>query len=528
MLDFIRDRELLPKEKLPPSHLLGDSLSKESLKALIVQADPSLAKWHKLQAFLYTVGIAQAQLFEGFEGFLKNLNRLPNVEIYIVSQKGETLDFKDDEFEEINLRRSARDWLKRLGVVSGEKFKAVHFLDSRRAKLAKVQELALDLFIDDLPEVLEHEDFPEETVGALFDPLADGQSTGKNWRQIEQTWLPQLSDYSRFLDRQVVINFPVSLKSFIQVRGGQNNRCYKVSGSSEYFVKFFASVDHLNRERFKSELQFRRHFGVLLQHRLLPVEQTDELYRFQISPWVNGKGSTFDDQNVDRQKDLSQCLEFIEEAWRNRPSVAEIAKFDWASEAHQSYGQSLKNILQRLALLETTRINGSDFHLDVRDTVRGVAQTIEAQTDIDVEFPISELMLSPSDFGFHNSIRANGRLYFFDFEYAGIDHPAKLISDFILRPEHKFTPSEVEQILRFSETLFGEWFPDRLRLGMPLFACKWIFTFLNEFIPESYVRRKQALGLSEFEMEKRLELQLSKAQAMLLTAKELVRKITTL
>ena len=46
------------------------------------------------------------------------------------------------------------------------------------------------------------------------------------------------------------------------------------------------------------------------------------------------------------------------------------------------------------------------------------------------------LILSPSDFGFHNTIKSK-KLYFIDFEYFGLDDPVKLVIDFILHPGMK-------------------------------------------------------------------------------------------
>ena len=44
--------------------------------------------------------------------------------------------------------------------------------------------------------------------------------------------------------------------------------------------------------------------------------------------------------------------------------------------------------------------------------------------------------LSPSDFGFHNAlVDDDGQVTFLDFEYAGRDDPAKLVSDFFCQPE---------------------------------------------------------------------------------------------
>ena len=50
--------------------------------------------------------------------------------------------------------------------------------------------------------------------------------------------------------------------------------------------------------------------------------------------------------------------------------------------------------------------------------------------------------MSPSDFGFHNVIKKKKKLFFFDFEYAGMDDPVKLISDFICQPDHKLSKKQ--------------------------------------------------------------------------------------
>ena len=41
------------------------------------------------------------------------------------------------------------------------------------------------------------------------------------------------------------------------------------------------------------------------------------------------------------------------------------------------------------------------------------------------------LIASPSDFGFHNMRYNKNKLFFFDFEYFGLDDPCKLFLDFV-------------------------------------------------------------------------------------------------
>src|SRR4029077_9202981 len=65
--------------------------------------------------------------------------------------------------------------------------------------------------------------------------------------------------------------------------------------------------------------------------------------------------------------------------------------------------------------------------LQARAAGRGIA--------IDARLPDEAVILSPSDFGFHNALVDGGRVGFVDFEYAGRDDPAKLIGDFFNQVE---------------------------------------------------------------------------------------------
>jgi hypothetical protein len=101
--------------------------------------------------------------------------------------------------------------------------------------------------------------------------------------------------------------------------------------------------------------------------------------------------------------------------------------------------------------------------------------------------------ISPSDFGFHNClVGVDGKLFFYDFEYAGWDDPAKLIGDFLsqvavpvppecedLVLETPFSPGEQSNSGRF-----------RARLLLPFYRAKWICIMLNVFLPEHMSRRR--------------------------------------
>jgi hypothetical protein len=103
--------------------------------------------------------------------------------------------------------------------------------------------------------------------------------------------------------------------------------------------------------------------------------------------------------------------------------------------------------------------------------------------------------ISPSDFGFHNALlKDSGDICFIDFEYAGWDDPAKMVSDFFLQPA---VPASLEYLDIFiSETLGYSKnkteLTERTHLLFPVFKIKWCCLMLNEFLPDIAKRRQFA------------------------------------
>ena len=133
------------------------------------------------------------------------------------------------------------------------------------------------------------------------------------------------------------------------------------------------------------------------------------------------------------------------------------------------------------------------------------------------ELPRGDQTLSPSDFGFHNALRAgDGRIVFVDFEYFGWDDPAKMISDFLLHPGMSLSEdlsqrfvTAILDIFQAQPSLAG-----RLEVVHPLFGLKWCLILLNEFIPGS-IQRREFAGGSALSRERIQGQQLEQAREML-------------
>lgn len=134
---------------------------------------------------------------------------------------------------------------------------------------------------------------------------------------------------------------------------------------------------------------------------------------------------------------------------------------------------------------------------------------------LDQELGSAEQCISPSDFGFHNAlVNGEGAVAFIDFEYAGRDDPAKLVSDFFCQPE---IPVPLSHHARFVERLdrhlqAGPHFSTRAGLLLDAYRVKWTCIILNDFLPVGASRRAFAVDGSLYQ---RCEQQLAKAKSKL-------------
>lgn len=126
-------------------------------------------EWTSFQGALYGPGMRYAEPFEGAIETMTNLKSLAH-EMVIVSHR----TLKPYAGPPHDLHRAAREWietrLSQHGLFADDQ---IYFLETRDAKVAKITQLGCDVFLDDLPEVLDAPKFPIETLGILFNPMND-------------------------------------------------------------------------------------------------------------------------------------------------------------------------------------------------------------------------------------------------------------------------------------------------------------------------------------------------------------------
>ena len=133
------------------------------------------------------------------------------------------------------------------------------------------------------------------------------------------------------------------------------------------------------------------------------------------------------------------------------------------------------------------------------------------------KLPKYKQTLSPSDFGFHNSIlRSNGSLCFLDIEYFGWDEPVKLMADFIWHPAMDLSEKHKNSWLKKSFKIFKntEEIHQRFYAAWPLYGMRWAMIMLNEFRKDGWEKKVHVDENMEKFLEQKLKEQINKSIAV--------------
>ncbi|MDC0335562.1 hypothetical protein OAN24_01515, partial [Pseudodesulfovibrio sp.] len=128
-------------------------------------------EWQKLQVAVYGHNIDRGRLMDGAADFLVQC-RDRGINLSIVSHKSE---FSAIDPGGVNLRQAALGWMEDRGFFlpvcsGGFGFSPgdVFFESKREGKVARINGLGCDVFVDDLIEVLDHADLDDSIERILF------------------------------------------------------------------------------------------------------------------------------------------------------------------------------------------------------------------------------------------------------------------------------------------------------------------------------------------------------------------------
>ena len=279
------------------------------------------------------------------------------------------------------------------------------------------------------------------------------------------------------------------IKNVEPVLGGRNSRIYHVENADNSFaLKFFRSDANNSRDRFEAETSALNLFaenGLGCTPRIVAKDRENNCILME---WIDG--SPVVDFGL---KDIEALSDFVK-------AVHEIAKqkerkyIRFATEACLNGNEIVMQIRRRLERIDPVSKSDqglqeflqTDFIPAFKEiTYWGENEYKTNGMDFHQDILPEQLTLSPVDIGFHNCLRANGRLYFLDFEFFGWDDPVKLVADTLQHPGSMLKKMQNEHLESRLYTIFerDQQFHIRLRCLYPLFGLKWCMIMLNPFLP---------------------------------------------
>ncbi|AXR64976.1 phosphotransferase [Leptospira mayottensis] len=512
------------EQKLIPNDWIG---SKKELRDFLRTLENGESLWQKIQGKVYGKYMNQATLFPGVAEFLWKC-KLNQAEVFIVSHKTEYGHFDE---EKINLRIAALEWMKQKGFFDSDGFNIslenVFFSPTRLEKIKKINELELSYFIDDLIEVFEEKEFSSYTRKILFGKLESNIGNIENVTDFDSWKKISLSIFSELSLEEIFSILTqkwkdLSLTGIKTIKANGNSRVYRVNSNDQsYVLKIYPDLQLDPRERLETEY---RSCSVLHQFNLAvpkPIRK-DDMLNWGLYLWIEGK-------EVDERQDdlILQLLEFIKKLKEIKDKIPEKT-FGYASESCLSGAELESQIQRRLTSLQ--HLNNSELNqfliYELQPTLNFFLERTKSfyKEDFFKKLEKQYLILSPSDFGFHNSkLGLNEILYIYDLEYFGWDDPVKLISDFLWHPGMNLTENVKVLWLKNSIKIFDQdsGIENRFSMYFPLYGIRWCLILLNEFLKMKLENRINAIPEKKDKLIDIQNIQLNKSKVLLNRIKQI-------
>lgn len=490
--------------------------------------------WTEMQGYVYGPRLVDADMYPGVKDFFRACRQL-GVTVKIISHKtrhpyaGEAHD----------LHVAARGWLEHHGFFAQEGIAlptAEVFLEvTKEAKLARIKAENCTVFIDDLPEILGDRRFPAETRRVLFDALDSHPDDPalvrvRDWSEINKLLLGSMLQPTG--EAEVAASAGALLAGVgmhlaappVRLAGGGNNRVFEVRSDQgdRYLLKHYFSQPGDLWNRFEAERLFYRLTAVAAPGMAPRAIGWDAGAQLALLEFVTGKKLAPGEVGP---AEMKAALVFFTAINLVRDS-AEALALPTAAEACFSLAEHCHTVDRRISRLRdipvVAPIDREASAFVTQALAPAWAQALAVVRAHGPKEPLArhERCVSPSDFGFHNSLRRpDGSLVFLDFEYSGWDDPAKTMCDFFCQPAVPASEAAFDSFVRAAGEALKladvEQFLARSRLLLPLYRLKWCAIMLNEFVRTDYGRRAFALGRNV--AEERKVTQLAAARRVLAT-----------
>lgn len=305
---------------------------------------------------------------------------------------------------------------------------------------------------------------------------------------------------------------PIRATAYKRLTGGRNSRTYlvHVEDSHDIVVKLYPDLSEGSFDRRAAEADFLDYAAGTGCESVAQLLATDP--SLNASAMSRLEGVAFKSTDNVGSSELDQMAEFLRilNSDSSRPGNLRPA-----AESCFSLDEHLTMVTKRVKRLVDSAAS-VECPLEVRIFVRrrlepvwwialdrtlAMADRLGLDTSQTIDF--QGRRISPSDFGLHNALRnARGLIHFLDFEYAGMDDPAKLICDSINQPRIPIPGSlRAKSIATFAEALgMDDSDLERVTLLRVPYMVKWACIMLNVVVQskswEGLPRASNGMGIS--------------------------------
>ena len=298
----------------------------------------------------------------------------------------------------------------------------------------------------------------------------------------------------------------------VRIEGGGNNKAFAVqTKSKKYLAKIYYSHPSDSRNRLNAEysfLEYARKIGIeCVPKPIFSIPKKNMgLYEF-----VQGRKLTSSELEVQHITQAANFLRSLNETLEKDNTLPTASEGCFSIEQHLLLTDMRVKRLLSFPVASEIDSKARLFVGELNSVWKKIKDDIVAKSSsISVQLNAIDRCVSPSDFGFHNALlRDNGEICFIDFEYAGWDDPAKMISDFFSQPlipvSLKHFDIFISQALGYSKNKHE--LAQRTRLLFPLFQIKWCCILLNDFLPIAASRRQFSNPTSDPLQRKRMQLE---------------------
>ena len=299
-----------------------------------------------------------------------------------------------------------------------------------------------------------------------------------------------IEEIKKFINK---LNF-IIINQIKTVKSGKNSKIYKINTDKKKIIlKSYYGKKNL---RIRKEFQFYKYLNQTNIDNVVTPIAFDFKNNLVALPYIVGNKI-----HKVQNKHIIQLSNFINKINRKNIYSRKIGLAVEGINNRKNHITICQNRINKLKLVDKKSAIKKELYLFLREKIIPTFKILKNKiNDKKILYQSKyklykkDMIISPSDFGFHNVIESKKKIFFFDFEYGGYDDPVKLICDFYCQPNQKVSIKQKEKFKKMIIKKYKNYKQLDYLISelLPIHHLKWCCIILNEFIPSKLSIRKHA------------------------------------